>query len=66
MSATKLKSFHVCPCCEKAEVGDFEICRVCGWENDYQQGSNPDMRGGANHMSLEEAKEAYRNGQKVE
>lgn len=36
------------------------------WENDPVQLVFPDKRGGANRMSLEEAKRAFKNGIKVE
>lgn len=47
----------VCPVCGKylfAEVGDYDICPVCNWENDPIQSDNPDFSGGANVMSLNE------------
>ncbi len=52
-----------CSCCgqytlEKDSI--FEICKVCGWQDDGLQNDNPDYKGGANKMSLNEAKEAYK------
>lgn len=38
------------------EPGTFEICPVCGWEDDSLQFLNPNMRGGANRVSLNQAK----------
>jgi hypothetical protein len=35
--------------------GSYEICGVCGWENDHVQLAHPRFRGGANHESLVEA-----------
>lgn len=55
-----------CPCCGKERVGEFDICSVCGWENDLVQLDNPDFGGGANIMSLNEAKQAYAEGRPVE
>ena len=35
--------------------GTYDICAVCGWENDLVQFDDPDFRGGANRESLREA-----------
>ena len=56
---------HKCPVCgehEFEESGGYEICPVCGWEDDALQEAQPDYEGGANKMSLNQAKEAYKNG----
>lgn len=52
-----------CPCCGEGLVEanhEFDICDVCGWEDDDYQFNNPDYRGGANRMSLNEARRAYK------
>ena len=57
----------LCPVCSKhsfEEAGKYEICPVCGWEDDPVQRRDPDFPGGANKMSLNEAIEAYRQGGK--
>ena len=54
-----------CPCCGKTNVGEYDICNVCGWENDPVQLRKPDFKGGANKMSLEEARQAYIIGMHV-
>jgi len=54
-----------CPCCCKTQVGEYDICDVCGWENDPVQSYNLSMRG-ANDMTLPEARRAYANGEPVE
>lgn len=64
----EVKDKILCPVCGKykfEEVGDYDICEVCGWENDPLQMERPDYRGGANHMSLSEAREAYKKGSPV-
>lgn len=61
MSSTEIK----CPCCGKTYVGDYDICSVCNWENDPIQSENPNLQGGANQMSLQEAKAAFSAGQAV-
>lgn len=38
--------------------GSFEICDVCGWEDDHVQLAHPLMGGGANRESLVEAQTA--------
>ena len=57
-----------CPVCKKfifEEENDFEICDICGWENDGVQHSKPDYSGGANVMSVNQAREAYLQGKPV-
>lgn len=61
MNSTEIK----CPCCGHDYVGEYDICSVCNWENDPIQLKKPDLRGGANKMSLTEAREAYSKGEKV-
>lgn len=41
--------------------GTYEICEVCGWEDDVVQYNDPLKRGGANKLSLQEAKQQYSN-----
>ncbi|EGN7764477.1 hypothetical protein ISN88_004608, partial [Escherichia coli] len=37
----------------------YEICPICGWEDDPVQSADPDFSGGANSPSLNEAKRAF-------
>ena len=56
---------HLCPVCGKYEFSkpnSFEICEVCGWQNDRYQENNPDEEDCANEISLNEAKRRYENG----
>jgi hypothetical protein len=39
--------------------GTFDICPVCRWEDDNLQFDDPSYAGGANRVSLNEAKENY-------
>ena len=60
---------HKCPVCGEYEFdsdGSFEICEVCGWQDDPVQMENPDESMCANQMSLNEAKAAYAEGRPVE
>jgi Cysteine-rich CPCC len=55
---------HPCPCCGFRTLvdearGAYDICRVCGWEDDFVQYDHPDYRGGANAQSLNEARTAF-------
>ena len=57
-----------CPVCGKfffEEEDDFDICDVCYWENDAYQIRHPD-RSGANRMSLNEARKAYREERQIQ
>lgn len=58
----------ICPVCGKhtfEEDDNFEICPVCGWEDDGIQRDDPDYDGGANHMSLNQAKKAWAEGKEI-
>ena len=51
-----------CPCCDDycvTEAGGFEICENCGWEDDPAQEAQPNLGGGANRVSLMEARSNY-------
>ena len=52
-----------CPVCGKytfqSGPGSYEICPICGWENDKAQYKDPTLKGGANRLSLKEYKEQY-------
>lgn len=61
----KLFRPRVCACCGKSIVGFYGVCRVCGWENDPLQNERPDYGGGANRMSLNEARIAYSQGEEI-
>lgn len=52
-----------CPVCGKytfqSGPGSYEICPICGWENDKAQYKDPNLKGGANRLSLKEYKKQY-------
>ena len=59
----------LCPCCKQFrlnEIGKYEICPICKWEDDPAQRKDITYFGGANKLSLEEARKAYKGGQKNE
>ena len=58
----KIDNRYPCPCCGSLTIespGDYEVCPVCGWEDDKTQSKDPDLAGGANVLSLNEARKAY-------
>jgi hypothetical protein len=51
-----------CPCCGQKTLplnSFFDICHVCGWEDDKSQSDDPDNSGGANKLSLNQARKAW-------
>ncbi len=51
---------HSCPCCCQYEFPgkeSYEIRPVFNWEDDPVQAEEPDYKGGANVLSLNEARE---------
>ena len=53
----------LCPCCGESYVDgehNYDVCEICFWEDDPVQFSDPDYRGGANEMSLNEARAAWK------
>jgi hypothetical protein len=50
---------HACPVCGQhtlSERGVYEICAVCGWEDDPAQAKDPDLAGGSNRESLNQSR----------
>lgn len=57
-----------CPCCGEGQVESghqYDVCTVCHWEDDPLQFDHPDYKGGANKMSLNEARAAHKRGEKT-
>lgn len=55
----------VCPCCgyftvESDDEVIVDICEVCFWQYDVVAHELPDRNIGANHISLNQARENYR------
>jgi len=60
---------YPCPCCDEETLldeGIFEICPNCKWEDDDEQRDNPNLENSANKMSLNQAREAYKQGKPIE
>ncbi len=54
-----------CPCCGyytfiEIERGNYDICPVCFWEDDFVQEKNPYYDGGANRVSLVTARNNFK------
>lgn len=56
---------QLCACCNKTEVEFYDICEICGWQNDLLQNKKADYKGGSNKMSLNEAKKAFAEGREI-
>ena len=59
-------SEHLCPVCGETVFSahnSFEICPVCGWEDDGLQYINPNFSGGANADSLEDFRKKWQERQ---
>jgi hypothetical protein len=58
-------TYKKCACCGKAtlETGSMhDVCSFCGWEDDNVQNNNPDYWGGANLITLNEARQVVADG----
>ena len=59
---------HKCPVCEEyvfSDEGDFDICPICNWENDAVQYDDPNYEGGANWVSLNQARDNFKKLGKI-
>ena len=55
-----------CPCCgyrtlSSEKRGSYEICPVCYWEDDKVQFVDPEYKGGANRVSLRQARANFKS-----
>jgi len=51
-----------CPCCGNKtleDIGEFDVCNICMWEDDPIQRGNPNDEIGANTKSLNEYKREW-------
>lgn len=65
MEGGNMNMKYPCSCCgyytyEHMPDGSYDICPVCFWEDDPVQLENPQCEGGANHVSLEQARFNYK------
>jgi len=50
---------NICPCCEQHDFtvpNNYESCPVCHGQDDLVQRMEPDFKGGANKLSLNDPK----------
>ena len=62
---TPLGRRYPCPCCgyvtlSEPPTGTYDICSVCFWEDDNVQFHDLDYKGGANTLSLNQARQSFR------
>jgi hypothetical protein len=53
------RELQPCPCCGSkvlTTLGEFEICKLCRWEDDPVQFRDQNYSGGANKLSLNQAR----------
>ena len=65
----KLVEKHFCPVCGKTEFSKHlsqEICEFCGWQDDILDENDPDEITGANLYDLNEYREKYKNGWRLD
>lgn len=57
---------ELCPVCRQYYFKyEHETCPVCTWEHDSVQEDEPDWDRCANIMSLNEARQAYKEGREI-
>lgn len=59
---------YLCPVCGKytfEDAGGYDICPICGWEDDPVQYDYPDEDNCSNKMSLNDARKIWASGRKI-
>ncbi|MDQ7814927.1 MAG: CPCC family cysteine-rich protein [Patescibacteria group bacterium] len=59
-----METKYPCPCCgfltlSEQPPGTYDICPVCNWEDDNVQYEDTDFEGGANKVSLNQARKNF-------
>ncbi|MCQ2501553.1 MAG: hypothetical protein MJ117_09445, partial [Lachnospiraceae bacterium] len=57
---------RLCACCGAPISEKYEICEICGWEDDPVQNRDPEFEGGANQQCLNEYRKIYMNKKAAE
>ncbi|WP_422651026.1 CPCC family cysteine-rich protein [Cupriavidus sp. H18C1] len=65
MKPTEHREAYQCHCCGQLTIGEpggYEICEVCGWEDDPVQSADPTYTGGGNVLNLYQARLNWKSG----
>jgi len=63
---TRIKYPRKCPCCNEGIIEEkYDICDVCGWEDDKLQNADRSLAGGANKLSLTDHCREYFKDNKI-
>lgn len=57
-----IEELHPSHCCCNKTITDldhYEICPICGWEDDPIQSEDPEFSGGTNVSHLNDARKKY-------
>ena len=57
-----------CPICNTLAFpfhGSYDVCPKCGWIDEPFQEENPNEDGGVNFMSLNQARQAWKEGKPI-
>ena len=57
-----------CPCCRSYKfqnINFYEVCPVCKWIDDLVQRNEPDYKGGANELSLNQHRTEWEKKRKT-
>ena len=60
---------YQCACCLNYvfdELGSYDFCPICGWQDESLQNEYMDYGGGANEMSIRQARAAFKAGKPIE
>ena len=63
---TRIKYPRKCPCCNEGIINEpYDICDICGWEDDRVQNNDREFAGGANSLSLTDHCKEYFKDKKI-
>jgi hypothetical protein len=68
MAQESKTTFLPCPVCSSLtieEPGWYDICNVCGWEDEDTCRDEPDWKGAANPYTLNEARKRWQEGKEI-
>jgi len=59
---SRMNKLYACPCCGEntfEDIGEFDICSICKWEDDPLQRDDPNDDMGANTLSLNDYRKQW-------